>query len=146
MIKTKVKKIIPTSASRGHAEVDASIIWCFDPRFRRSLWDLEEAYGLHDDRVDVIKIPGGALSLAGKETDRNNTLNIVTTSVRLHSPKLIIAMLHMDCGANKPLLLAKGQTEEELLREKIKTIEKSLRSLNLPIEPVIVDFDRIMVL
>jgi carbonic anhydrase len=53
------------------------------------------------NNVDPIKIAGGAKLLASpeRESEREFVLDQVQKSVRLHATKLVILMVHSDCGA-----------------------------------------------
>ena len=54
------------SAQARH--VDACVIWCIDPRFRKALWDFEKALKLK--AVDIIKVAGGGKALAGNDEEK----------------------------------------------------------------------------
>ncbi len=139
---TKLIKKIPTKVKTSHVEVDACVLWCIDPRFRKALWDFEKSEGYRPDKVDIIKVPGGGKGLAGKKNEREEILSKVAISVNLHKPKIIIPMFHFDCGAYKPLKLKKLSEEEFLIKEMEKARD-ALAKFKLPIHPVIVSFDEI---
>jgi carbonic anhydrase len=52
-------------------------------------------------KIDEIKVAGGAKSLASphSESEREFILDQIQKSVRLHATKLVILMVHSDCGA-----------------------------------------------
>jgi carbonic anhydrase len=92
-------KVFYYQAPRERYQCDAAIVWCFDNRFHLSFAKFLKRLGI--DASDVIKIAGGAKSLASPatETDRQFLLEQIRTSIRLHETKLVILMLHSDCGA-----------------------------------------------
>ena len=137
------RKVIKTMVCRGDIEVDACVLWCIDPRFRKALWDLEKALGFK--HIDVIKVAGGAKALANKGACKRVLVDQVEASVKLHKPKIIIPMFHHDCGAYKPLNL-NGKTEEEFLFEEVGRATKTLTRFKLKVMPVIIDFEEITVL
>ena len=94
-----MRKVFHFDAPRERYQCDAAIVWCFDNRFH-----LGFAKFLKRRRIstsDVIKIAGGAKCLAtpARDTDREFLLEQIRTSIRLHCTRLVILMLHSDCGA-----------------------------------------------
>lgn len=77
---------------------DAAVVWCFDKRVQLGFEKFLKRVGIVN--ADVIKIAGGAKSLASpeRETDREFVLDQIRASVRLHSTKCAILTLHSDCG------------------------------------------------
>ncbi len=94
-----LKKVFHFDAPRGHYQCDAAIVWCFDHRFHVGFAKFLKRSGIVNP--DPIKIAGGAKGLASPvvETDRQFVLNQIRTSVQLHGTKLVILMVHSDCGA-----------------------------------------------
>lgn len=135
--------IIPTHAKRGHIEVDACVLWCVDPRFRKALWDFEKARGFK--YIDVLKNAGGGKALAGTGPCKKAVLADIRASVTLHNPKLIVPMFHTECGAYRGTNFGR-HSEEDFLRIEAHKATETLLPLGLPIQPVIVDFDKIIVL
>jgi carbonic anhydrase len=78
---------------------DAAVVWCFDDRFQTAFSKLLKRIGMN--RLDPIKIAGGAKQLASpkQESDRQFILEQIQASKRLHATKLVILMVHSDCGA-----------------------------------------------
>lgn len=93
----KAKKVLGVPVSKHHYAADACVVWCFDDRFT-VLWNwfLKERGFRH---VDLVKIAGGAKSLAENGPGRDFVLGQVKASVALHKSPLAILMLHKDCGA-----------------------------------------------
>ncbi|MBV8732911.1 MAG: hypothetical protein JO336_24140 [Acidobacteriia bacterium] len=92
-------KVFHFDAARERYQCDAAVVWCFDNRFHMGFAKFLKRLGLVT--TDVIKIAGGAKSLASpaRESDREFLLDQIRTSIRLHETKLVILMLHADCGA-----------------------------------------------
>ena len=94
-----MEKVFHFTAAREKYQCDAAVIWCFDNRFQLELTKYLKRLGILN--TDPIKIAGGAKSLASPEhsTDRDFVLEQIRKSVRLHGTKLVILMVHSDCGA-----------------------------------------------
>ena len=103
------KRIISKGLSETHYQADACVVWCFDDRVSEDLRDFLKNQGI--ERSDVIEVAGGAKALAFDSSlaaspeeitsglqARAFLLDQIKTSVRLHKPKLVILMLHTDCG------------------------------------------------
>ena len=136
--------MIPTKIRRQHVRVDALFLWCIDPHFRAALWDLEKEFNLRPDRVDIIKTPGGAKALTEEGHEQYELLRQIGTSIGLHRPKLLIPMFHVDCGAYKHLQASK-QKERKFFTREVQRAKEALRPFRVPVRPVIVDFDKILV-
>src|ERR1700722_447424 len=94
-----MKKVFHFDAPRAEYHCDAAVIWCFDNRFQLGFAKFLKRLGIANS--DPIKIAGGAKCLAAPEheTDREFILEQIRKSMRLHGTKLVILMLHSDCGA-----------------------------------------------
>jgi hypothetical protein len=94
-----VKKVFHFDAPREKYHCDAAILWCFDNRFELGFRKFLKRIGVVNS--DPIKIAGGAKCMASPEheTDREFVLDQIRKSMRLHSTKRVILMLHSDCGA-----------------------------------------------
>lgn len=99
-----MKKVFHFDAPREKYHCDAAVVWCFDNRFQLGFSKFLRRLGIVNS--DPIKIAGGAKSLASPEheTDRDFVLDQIRKSIRLHGTKLVILMLHSDCGAYGGLL------------------------------------------
>jgi hypothetical protein len=94
-----MEKVFHFEAPREKYVCDAAIVWCFDNRFNLGFGKFLKRQGVIN--TDPIKIAGGAKCLASPEheTDREFVLDQIRKSIRLHGTKLVILMLHSDCGA-----------------------------------------------
>jgi hypothetical protein len=95
----RVKKVFHFDAPRDKYHCDAAIVWCFDNRFQLGFSKYLKRLGIINS--DPIKVAGGAKCLASpeQENDREFVLEQIRKSIRLHGTKLVILMLHSDCGA-----------------------------------------------
>ncbi len=119
-----MQKVFHFDSPREGYVCDAAIVWCFDNRFQQGFAKFLKRIGIVHQ--DPIKIAGGAKALASPDHpgDREFVLDQLGKSIRLHETKLVILMLHSDCGAygglagafgGDPKLEARRQ-EEELRR------------------------------
>lgn len=94
-----MRKVFHFEAPREPYVCDAAVVWCFDHRFQLSFAKFLKKLGKQN--LDPIKIAGGAKPLASpeQESDREFILDQLQKSIRLHATKLVILMLHSDCGA-----------------------------------------------
>jgi len=94
-----VKKVFHFDAPREHYVCDAAIVWCFDNRFHLGFTKFLKKLGMQ--HLDRIKIAGGAKPLASpeRESEREFVIDQIQKSIRLHATKLVILMVHSDCGA-----------------------------------------------
>lgn len=78
---------------------DAAVVWCYDNRFEAVFRKLLKRIGVF--HADPIRIAGGARCLAasGQESERRFVLEQIRRSMRLHSTRTVVLMLHSDCGA-----------------------------------------------
>jgi carbonic anhydrase len=91
-------KVFHFDAARERYQCDAAIVWCFDNRFHLSFAKFLKRMGI--EKSDIIKIAGGAKCLASPSTEgeREFLVQQIRTSIRLHGTKLVILMVHSDCG------------------------------------------------
>jgi hypothetical protein len=108
-----MKKVFHFEAPREKYQCDAAVVWCFDNRFHLGFAKFLKRRGIATS--DVIKIAGGAKTLASpaRESDREFLLEQIRTSVRLHGTRLVILMLHSDCGAYGGLEAFGGDSRAE---------------------------------
>ncbi len=94
-----MKKVFHFDAPREKYHCDAAIVWCFDNRFELGFRKFLKRSGIVN--TDPIKVAGGAKSLSSPEheSDRQFILDQIRKSMRLHSTRKVILMLHTDCGA-----------------------------------------------
>lgn len=94
-----MKKVFHFDAPRAKYHCDAAIVWCFDNRFQLGFSKFLKRLGVANS--DPIKIAGGAKCLASPEheNEREFVLEQIRKSIRLHGTKLVILMVHSDCGA-----------------------------------------------
>ena len=94
-----MKKVFHFDAPREKYHCDAAILWCFDNRFELGFRKFLKRIGVVNS--DPIKIAGGAKCMASPEheSDREFVLDQIRKSMRLHSTRRVILMLHSDCGA-----------------------------------------------
>jgi carbonic anhydrase len=140
-----VKKVFHFDSPREHYQSDAAVVWCFDQRF-----DLASQKFLKRNGVtitDVIKIAGGAKSLASpeQETDREFVLDQLLKSIKLHDTKRVILMMHSDCGAYGGLAAFRGDAAAEAAHHEseLQRASSILRAAfpNLKIDAYFVDFE-----
>ncbi len=94
-----MKKVFHFDAPREKYQCDAAVVWCFDSRFQLGLAKYLKRLKILNS--DQIKIAGGAKCLASPEqqTDREFVLEQIRKSIHLHGTRLVVLMLHSDCGA-----------------------------------------------
>lgn len=94
-----MKKVFHFDAPREKYHCDAAILWCFDNRFELGFRKFLKRIGVVNS--DPIKIAGGAKVLASPEheSDRAFVLDQILKSIRLHGTRVVILMVHSDCGA-----------------------------------------------
>ncbi len=141
-----MKKVFHFDAPRETYHCDAAVLWCFDNRFQLAFNKFLKRLGMSN--TDVIKIAGGAKSLASpeREADREFALEQIRTSIRLHGTKLVLLMLHSDCGAYGGLAggfggnvrLEAQQLEQELLRA-ADCLRKAIPAMD--VQAYFVDFE-----
>lgn len=141
-----MEKVFHFDAPRGNYQCDAAVVSCFDYRFQ-----LGFAKFLKRIRItysDPIKVAGGAKCLASpeRETDREFVLEQIRKSIRLHGTKLVILMLHSDCGAYGGLAggfggdpRAEAQHHQEELRRASEYVQNALPSID--VQAYFVDFE-----
>lgn len=93
-----MRKVFHFDTPRETYQCDAAVVWCFDNRFQLGFGKFLKRLGIVN--LDSIQIAGGAKSLASpeRESDREFILDQIQKSVRLHATKLVILMVHSDCG------------------------------------------------
>ncbi len=142
-----MNKVFHFDAPREKYHCDAAVVWCFDNRFQLGFAKFLKRLGIVNS--DVIKVAGGAKSLASPEyeTERQFVLEQIRKSVRLHGTSLVILMLHSDCGAygglegfgNNPGVEA--QHHEQELRAAAEFLQKAMPGID--VQAYFVDFEGI---
>jgi hypothetical protein len=112
-----MQKVFHFPSPRGKYVSDAAIIWCFDNRFQLAFSKFLKRTGIMNS--DPIKIAGGAKPLASPDspTEREFVLDQIRKSIRLHQTRLVILMLHSDCGAYGGLEAFGGDPQREAMAQ-----------------------------
>ena len=143
-----MKKVFHFDAPREKYHCDAAIVWCFDNRFHLGFAKFLKPLGVSN--ADPIKIAGGAKCLASpeRETDREFVVEQIRKSIHLHGTKLVILMLHSDCGAYGGLVGGFGgnarveaQHHEQELRRAAECLRKAIAGID--VQAYFVDFEGI---
>jgi hypothetical protein len=140
-----MEKVFHFDAPREKYSCDAAIVWCFDNRFQLGFSKFLKRIGIVNS--DPIKIAGGAKCLASPEheTDREFVLDQIRKSIRLHRTRLVILMLHSDCGAYGGLpgfggdAQREAQHHEEELRRAAAFLESAIPGID--VQAYFVDFE-----
>jgi hypothetical protein len=139
-------KVFHFEAPREKYHCDAAVVWCFDNRFQLGFTKFLKRLRIVNS--DPIKIAGGAKCLASPEheTDREFVLDQIRKSIRLHGTKLVILMLHSDCGAYGGLLggfggnpLREAQFHESEMLRAADTLRKAIPDVD--VKGYFVDFE-----
>lgn len=145
--KTKEKTVCFSAClSVAHYQADACVVWCFDDRFREALEYFIENNGI--EHYDLVKVAGGAKSLASpkKQSEREFLEGQILASIRLHSARKIVLMVHSDCGAYDRCVYPGTMEEMDKLRGELLTAGRAVKTmlarmlLAVPVEGVLVDF------
>ena len=136
----------PVNMEHPH-QIDATIVWCFDPRMTEPLLYFVKVMKLR--YYDLISLAGGAndLALPVMSSNRDALVDQVRKSVNLHGTKRIVLMMHSDCGALGGLASYGNDLEkerEDIVRRLYTTatnLEKELLDKTIAITPVFVDID-----
>jgi hypothetical protein len=140
-----MQKVFHFDSPRDHYRCDAAVVWCFDSRFHIVMNKFLKKLGI--EYSDPIELAGGAKSLSTPDTDidRAFVLEQIHDSVRLHGTKLVILMLHSDCGAFGGLAAFGGdpkveaERQEQELQRAAEVLWKELPEID--IHAYFVDFD-----
>jgi carbonic anhydrase len=140
-----MKKVFHFGAPREQYVCDAAVVWCFDNRFEVGFAKFLKRLGIIN--VDPIKIAGGAKSLASpaKDSDREFVIAQIEASIRLHATRLVILMVHSDCGAYGGLAAfnndgnREAKHHEEELRRAVRCVNE--RVPELAVDAYFVDFE-----
>lgn len=139
-----MQKVFHFPSPREHYTCDAAVIWCFDHRFHQAFAKFLKRRGI--ENPDVIKLAGGAKALAsGSSSEREFVLDQIRKSIALHGTKLVILMLHSDCGAYGGLQAFGNDAQLEFERQEAELLRArdSLRDTipGIKVEPYFVDFE-----
>ena len=141
-----MRKVFHFDAESEHYRCDAAVVWCFDHRFHLGFAKFLKRAGLV--KTDVIKIAGGAKALASpaRESDREFLLDQIRASIRLHDTRLVVLMLHSDCGAYGGLsgafggdTAAEARHHEEQLRRAAACVRSAVAGI--AVRAYFVDFE-----
>src|SRR5215469_18209521 len=143
-----MKKVFHFDTSREPYHCDAAVLWCFDNRFELGFRKFLKRIGMVN--CDPIKLAGGAKALASPEHEshREFVLDQIRKSIRLHGTRLVILMLHSDCGAYGGLdggfggdAKAEADHHESELRRAAETLREAVRGIE--VRAYFVDFEGI---
>jgi hypothetical protein len=142
-----MQKVFHFDAPRERYQCDAAIVWCFDNRFQLGFAKYLKRRGITNS--DPIKIAGGAKSLASPDppADRDFVVEQIRKSMRLHGTKLVMLMVHSDCGAYGGLegfggdALREARHHEEELRRAAEYLRETVSGIE--VEAYFVDFEAI---
>ncbi|KKQ77431.1 MAG: hypothetical protein US98_C0004G0002 [Parcubacteria group bacterium GW2011_GWC1_38_6] len=133
-----IQKLLDVDSGKEHYEAGAVILWCFDARFDPVLGVFLQT--MPDSKFDIIKVAGGAKSLASpeNESDRDFILRQIQASIRLHNAKKVILMAHQECGAYG------GKNDRSFYEEELrrgKSVVEEAIGTEKEIITLFVDFD-----
>ena len=139
-----MQKIYYFPSPRPQYICDAAVVCCFDHRFHQAFAKYLKRRGI--ESPDLIKLAGGAKALAsGSSAERAFVIDQIRTSIRLHGTKLVILMLHSDCGAYGGLTAFGNDSQLESERQEAELLRArdSLRETvpGIEVEPYFVDFE-----
>ncbi len=141
-----MRKVFHFDSSREKYHCDAAVVSCFDNRFQLGFTKFLKRRG--NLNSDPIKIAGGAKCLASPEHeyDREFVLEQIRKSIRLHGTKLVILMVHSDCGAYGGLAggfagdaRVEAQHHEEELRRAAECLRQAISGVE--VQAYFVDFE-----
>ena len=143
-----MKKVFHFDSPREQYECDAAIVSCFDDRFQLAFAKFLKRRGIF--RTDYIKIAGGAKCLASPvdPNGREFVLEQIRISMRLHGTKVVVLMVHTDCGAYGGLIggfggdaRAEAEHHEGQLRRAAHNLDDAIAGLE--VQAYFVDFEGI---
>ncbi len=152
----KIKRILEHKSDKTHYHAHCAVSQCIDNRFYAAKKNHMKALGFSEN--DIIKLAGGAMSLADRTRDGyHNLLKQMITSLTLHKPEHVVLTVHVNCGAYKPLLTAAGidpdagsQEEVDFLINELLHAKKNLsedlafKGFHPEIKLYIYDFDGVL--
>ncbi len=134
-----MEKIISLNLSRDHYTAKGTVLWCFDDRFTEALEKLKTSMpGEHFDDVRIAS--GGLKKLASpeKESDREEVLEEIFKSVKLHHSNTVFMMAHNECGDYG------GNTDRDFYLKELAKAEHVIQEhFNMEVVKLFVDFDGI---
>jgi hypothetical protein len=140
-----VKKVFHLESARENYHADAAVLWCFDHRFELVFRKFLKRIGI--THYDAIKVAGGAKLMASpdREIERDFVLDQIRKSIRLHGPRLVILMVHSDCGAYGGLRAFDGDPAAEAKhhRHELEIASARLKATipKIEVRSYFVDFD-----
>jgi hypothetical protein len=140
-----MNKVFHFDAPREKYICDAAVVWCFDNRFQLGFTKYLKRLGIVNS--DPIKIAGGAKCLASpdQQTEREFVLEQIRKSIRLHGTRLVILLVHSDCGAYGGLTAFGGdarleaQHHETELRRAAECLQQAIPGIE--VQAYFVDFE-----
>ena len=142
-----MRKVLHFSSPRERYICDAAVVGCYDNRFETAFRKLLKRTGIFYS--DPIRVAGGAKCLASpqREEDREFVMEQVRLSMRLHATRVVVLMLHSDCGAYGGLATFKGDAvrEAEHHRAELQAAARFLKNSipELAVKAYFIDFDGI---
>lgn len=85
------------NSPKEHHKADACVIWCFDDRFTGLLNEFTRSEEFK--HYNLVRIAGGAKSLADEGSPQRFLLTQAQKSHELHDASKVVLMVHHDCGA-----------------------------------------------
>jgi len=140
-----MNKVFHFDAPREKYHCDAAVVWCFDNRFELGFRKFLKRIGVFNS--DPVKIAGGAKCLASPdhEGDREFVVDQIRKSIRLHTTRRVILMVHSDCGAYGGLAAfgGDGAAEASHHREELRAAREVLRQAlpGIQVDAYHVDFE-----
>ncbi|HTQ53650.1 MAG TPA: carbonic anhydrase [Bryobacteraceae bacterium] len=140
-----MKKVFHFDTPRANYESGAAVVWCFDRRFHLGFDKFLKRSGIVNP--DVIKVAGGAKALASpeRESEREFVLDQIAKSIRLHGTKLVILMVHSDCGGYGGLAAFNGDAAAEAghHRQELEKAAECVRNAapDVTVQGYFVDFE-----
>jgi hypothetical protein len=140
-----MQKVFHFESPREKYVCDAAVVWCFDHRFQLGFAKFLKRLGIVNP--DSIQLAGGAKALASPDSpaEREFVLDQIRKSIRLHGTRLVILMLHSDCGGYGGLQAFGGDPQREAAAQELE-LRRAVDGLRREIPEVearayFVDFD-----
>jgi len=116
-----MKRVVSTSVQPDQYQADACLVWCSDNRFSKLL------IGFSNQKVDLIKVHGGAANLMGTEEEKQFVLNQIRSSLQRSDPPVVALMIHMGCGVygERKIPMREGayEAEQEFYFDQLRAIK-----------------------
>jgi hypothetical protein len=94
-----MKKVFYFDSPSGPYSADATVLCCFDGRFRSAIDEFLRTQQIR--KPDIIVVGGGTKTLASPRSDfeREFLVEQIGLSLKLHRAERIVLINHSDCGA-----------------------------------------------